>query len=122
MEAMNGMTPERMGLAEAIGILAGMATRRGVSLEEVRALQVANRTLAKRLFDRARYYARKRAEKGGTATALPNDDGGEAQGNLLPPRRLDEIPPPPPLDEIADAIRRAEAERVEDPLAGVEFA
>ncbi len=78
MNGMDGMTRERMTLAEAMGILGGMATRRGVSLDEVVALQVATRQLAKRLFDRARHYARKRAEKGGTATALPNDDGGEA--------------------------------------------
>ena len=113
---------ERMAKAEAIGVLARMAMERGRSLEEVRALQVAVRSVAKRMFDQARWFARKRAEKGGTATALQNDDGGKAPGNLLPPRRLDEIPPPPPLDEIADEIRRAEAERVEDPLAGVEFA
>lgn len=61
---------DRMGRAEAMGVLARMATQRGRTLDEVRALQVAVRNVGKRMFDRARWCARKEAG-GGVVVANP---------------------------------------------------
>lgn len=57
----NGNDNGRMSKAEAIGIIANLATRRDLTVEDVTALQVALRALAKRLFDHERCLKRKHA-------------------------------------------------------------
>ena len=56
--------PDRMSRATALGILAHMAQKRDATLDEVRALQVACRNVAKRLFDNERHFKRKREASG----------------------------------------------------------
>jgi hypothetical protein len=63
----------RMTKAEAIGILARMATRRTATLEEVVALQVALRATAKRMFDRERSFKRRREAAMAEAGAVARD-------------------------------------------------
>ena len=68
-----------MSRAEAIGLLARMAARRNVSLEEVRALQVAVRCLAKRLFDTARWFSRRQEGQPEKAVVLQRQPGQQGQ-------------------------------------------
>ena len=57
----NSSTPKAtMGRATALGVLARMAYDRSLSLEEVTALQMAVRCIAKRHFDAERRFKRRR--------------------------------------------------------------
>lgn len=63
-----------MGRAKALGILAHMAERPDAPLDEVIALQMAFRALAKRMFDRERNFKRRHAAE---ANAAGTSDEGE---------------------------------------------
>ena len=74
---------QRMGKAEAIGVLAKLAQKKTTTLEEVIAIQVAVRSTAKRLFDRERNWKRRH----------------EAQAAYFtPPEALDFVTANPPMD------------------------
>ena len=53
----------RMSRADALSVLANLARKRDTTLEEVVALQVAVRSVAKRMFDRERHLKRKYGPK-----------------------------------------------------------
>ena len=74
---------ERMSRSEALGILGRMAQKRGTTLDEVRALQVAVRCVVKRLFDTERHYKRKREENKGV--------GGVEDAFITPPFAVREL-------------------------------
>lgn len=74
---------ERMGRATALGILARMAQDRDATLDEVRALQVACRNVAKRLFDSERHFKRRRAEQ---PPELKSSEVEKLKSNLSTPQ------------------------------------
>ena len=49
----------RMSRADALSVLANLAMKRDTTLEEVVAIQVAVRSVAKRMFDRERNFKRR---------------------------------------------------------------
>ena len=53
----------RMSRADALSVLANLARKRDTTLEEVVALQIAVRSVAKRMFDRERHLKRKYGPK-----------------------------------------------------------
>lgn len=100
---MESKTEDRMGRATALGILAHMAQDRNATLDEVRALQVACRNVAKRLFDNERHFKRKR-------------EAGTAEVYITPPCALAEAArqdaAPPKAEEAVSG--RAGAVPLED--------
>ncbi len=63
----------RMSRADALSILANLARKRDTTLEEVVAIQIAVRNVAKRMFDRERYLRRKYGAK--EEAGIANDEG-----------------------------------------------
>lgn len=63
----------RMSMADALSILANLARKRDTTLEEVVAIQIAVRNVAKRMFDRERCLRRKYGAK--EETGIANDEG-----------------------------------------------
>ena len=91
----------RMSRADALSILANLARKKDTTLEEVVAIQIAVRNVAKRVFDRERYLRRKYGakEEAGTYHTPP-----EALEAIAGERPLDAVLANPPLAaEVADA-------------------
>ncbi len=98
METMTEERKETMGRATALGVLARMAYDRSLSIEEVTALQMAVRCIAKRHFDAERNWKRRHA-----AAALPPPAGvksSEVEKLKSPePFNLSTLQPSTPADE-----------------------
>lgn len=84
----------RMSRADALSVLANLARKRDTTLEEVVAIQIAVRNVAKRMFDRERHLKRKYGPK-------------EAAAYHTPAAALDFIAANPELSRIAAEVADA---------------
>ena len=90
-EEQNNPTP-RMTRPEALGALALLSQKKTTTLEEVVAIQIAVRFIAKRIFDRERNFKRRHLAE---AANIPPKF-------FTPPAAIDAIKVNPPIGEQAD--------------------